>query len=169
MALSIDVHKMQLSAGAVVINGVVSWGVDVPAGQVDGLVVVGQGRVVGVHPLSVLHGKRRTVSPVPEVPHRLVGIVEGRDVVQRKAVVEAERDWRLLGSSLAKLVLWQSQSVDFHECEFSLAVQDRLQAWSAPGLPASSSNTRAAAGGSKLRNMPASSAPYCWIRITHQR
>lgn len=169
VALGIDVHEMQLSAGAVVVNGVVSWGVDVPAGQVDGLVVVSQGRVVSVHPLGVLYGKCRTVPPVPEISHRLVGIVEGRDVVQRKPVVEAERDWRLLGSSLAKLVLWQSQLADFRGCGISLAVQHRLQAWRAPALPTSSSITRAAVGGTKLRDMPGFVGAYCSIRTTHQR
>lgn len=105
MTFSVNVHEMKLSAGAIVVYRMVSWGVDVPASKVDGLVVVGQRGVVGIDSLGVLHRKSRAVSPVPEVSHRLVGIIESGDVVQREAVVEAERDWRLLGSRLAEFVL----------------------------------------------------------------
>lgn len=105
VALGVNVHEMKLSAGAVVVDRVVRRGVDVPAGQIHGLVVVRHRREVGVGPFGVLNRERRAVSPVPEASRRLVGIVEGGDVVEREAVVEAERDWGLLGSSLAKFVL----------------------------------------------------------------
>lgn len=105
VALGVDVHEMQLSTGAVIVYRVVSRGVDMPAGEVHGLVVVGHGWVLSVDALGVLQSESRAVTPVPEFPRGLVGIVKGRDVVQRKAVVEAERNWRLLGPSLAKLVL----------------------------------------------------------------
>lgn len=105
MTLSVDVHEMQLGSGAVIVHRMVCWGVNVPAGQVDRLVIVGQRGVVSIDALGVLHGKSRTVSPIPEASHRLVGIVESGDVIQREAVVEAERDWGLLGSSLAKFVV----------------------------------------------------------------
>lgn len=105
MTLSVNVHEMQLSSGAVIVHRMVSRSVNVPAGQVNRLVVVCQRGVVSIDALGVLHGKSRTVSPIPEISHRLVGIVESRDMVQREAVVEAERNWGLLGSSLAKFVL----------------------------------------------------------------
>lgn len=105
MALGVDVHEMQLSTGAVIVYRVVGRGVDVPAGKVHGLVVVGHGRILSVNSLRVLQSKSRTVAPIPKFPRCLVGIVEGRDVVQRQPVVEAERNWRLLGPSLAKFVL----------------------------------------------------------------
>lgn len=105
MALGVNVHEMQLSSGAVIVYRMVGRGVNVPAGQVNRLVVVGQRGVVSVDALGVLHGKGRAVSPIPEVSHCLVGIVESRDVILREAVVEAERDWGLLGSSLAKFVI----------------------------------------------------------------
>lgn len=101
MTFSINVHEVKLGAGAIVVDRMVSWGVDVPANEVDSLIVVAQGRVVSVDPLGVLNRKSRAISPVPKVPDRLVGIIESGDVVQRETVVEAERNWRLLGSRLA--------------------------------------------------------------------
>lgn len=101
VTLGVNVHKMKLSAGAVIVDRVVSWGVDMPAGQVNSLVIVGQRGEVSVDSLSVLYRESRTIAPVPEVSHRLVGIVESGNVVLRQAVVEAERNWRLLGPSLA--------------------------------------------------------------------
>lgn len=101
MTLGVNVHKMKLSAGAIVVDRVVSWGVDMPAGKVDGLVIVGQRGEVSVDSLGVLYRESWAVTPVPEVSDRLVRIVESGNVVLRQAVVEAERDWRLLGPSLA--------------------------------------------------------------------
>lgn len=93
MTLSVNMDEMQLSSCAVVVHRMVSRGVDVPAGQVNRLVIVGKRGVVGIDALGVLHGKSWAVSPIPEASHRLVGIIESRNVIQREAVVEAERDW----------------------------------------------------------------------------
>lgn len=105
MTFSVNVHEVKLGAGAIVVYRMVSRGVDVPANEVDSLIVIGQRGVVSIDSLGVLHRKSRAISPVPEVSDRLVGIIESGDVVQRKTVVETERNWRLLGSRLAEFVL----------------------------------------------------------------
>ena len=105
MTLGVNVHEMQLSTRAIIVDRVVSRGVDVPAGQVDRFVVVGYRRVLSIYSLVVLHRESWTVSPIREVAHRLVGIVESGDVVLRKPIVEAECDWGLFGPGLAKFVL----------------------------------------------------------------
>lgn len=83
VTLGINVYKMKLSAGAVIVDRVVSWGVDMPAGQVNSLVIVGQRGEVSIDPLGVLYRESWAVTPVPEVSHRLVGIIESGNVVLR--------------------------------------------------------------------------------------
>lgn len=83
VTLSINVHKMKLSAGAIVVDRVISWGVDMPAGQVNSLVIVGQRGEISIDSLSVLYRESRTITPVPEVSDRLVGIIESGNVVLR--------------------------------------------------------------------------------------
>lgn len=101
----VDVHEVQLGARAVVVDGVVGGRMDVPPGEVDGLVVVGQRRVGGVHALfSLDDGEGGPVGPVVEVAQGLVGVVEGGDVVQREAVVNTQADGALTGTCLTDLV-----------------------------------------------------------------
>lgn len=83
VTFSINVYKMKLSAGAIVVDRVVSWGVDMPAGQVNSLVIVGQRGEVSIDPLGVLYRESRTIAPVPEVSDRLVGIIESGNMVLR--------------------------------------------------------------------------------------
>lgn len=83
VTLGVNVYKMKLSVGAIVVDRVVSRGVNMPADKVDSLVIVGQRGEVSVDSLGVLYRESWAVTPVQEISHRLVGIVESRNVVLR--------------------------------------------------------------------------------------
>jgi hypothetical protein len=74
-ALRIDVDEMKLGSGAVSLDGVVGRGVDVPAFEVNSLVVEAERGVLSPDLIFVLDGECRSVAPVEEVAGDLVGIV----------------------------------------------------------------------------------------------
>lgn len=74
-ALRIDVDEMKLGSGAVALDGVVGRGVDVPAFEVNSLVVEAERGVLSPDLIFVLDGECGSVAPVEEVAGDLVGIV----------------------------------------------------------------------------------------------
>lgn len=92
MAFSVDMDEMEFGFAAVATDGMVGWGVDVPALEVNGLVVVGEAWVGG--PVNVFlrcilivcNGESRTVAPVVEVTGDATVVLESRHVVQSQSV-----------------------------------------------------------------------------------
>ena len=87
VAGGVDVDKMELGFATVTTYRVIGWGVNVPALEVDGLVVVGEvwvGRPVNVFLCCVLimcNGEGGTVTPVVEVTRDAAVVLESRHVV----------------------------------------------------------------------------------------
>ena len=73
VASGVDVDEMELGFAAITTNGMISWGVNVPALEVDGLVVVGEAWVRCPINLSLYYGllvsdsECGSVAPVVEV------------------------------------------------------------------------------------------------------
>lgn len=106
VSLSIDVDEMKFGLAAVAADRMIGRGVNMPALEVGGHVVVGEtgvGRPVAV----VFNVESRSISPVQKFTSNaaVVAVAEGGYVVERQAVVQREGDWGLLGSGLAEGVI----------------------------------------------------------------
>lgn len=66
---------MKLGSGAVALDGVVGGGVDVPAFEVNSLVVETERGVLSPDLVVVLDGECRSVAPIEEVARDLVWII----------------------------------------------------------------------------------------------
>lgn len=106
VALGVDVYEVHLGLGPHAADRVVGRRVDVPALQVHGLVVVGEGRVFGPHAVGVAEDERRAVVPVVEGAGDAVRVGKFGPVVQRESVGQAEGNGGLLRAGLAQLVVW---------------------------------------------------------------
>lgn len=106
-ALGGVVDEMEFGFGSIALHGVIGRCVDVPAGEVDGLVLVvlveSHGGKSGVDALLVVQSVGWTVSPVVQVSSDFIGVVEHHLMVARQTLVKAERNGTLLSSSLAEL------------------------------------------------------------------
>jgi len=105
VAVGISVNKVHLRFAAVTTNRVISGCVNVPADQIDGLVVVGERRVGGQ--IVATQCECGPVTPVSPGSGRVAGVVvKCGKMVQGQTIVQRQRDGRLLCSSLTELVHW---------------------------------------------------------------
>jgi hypothetical protein len=105
----VDVDVVQLGFGAVALHGVICRSVDVPAVEVHRLfdTVFGKsrsGKLGEVFEVFAGQVDARTISPILEAAGDVGQVVEVQLVLRREALVETERDGRLLGAGLAEFV-----------------------------------------------------------------
>jgi hypothetical protein len=74
-ALRVDVDEVKLGSGAVALDCVVGGGVDVPAFEVNSLVVEAERGVLRPDLIFVLDGECRAVAPVEEVAGDFIGVI----------------------------------------------------------------------------------------------
>jgi hypothetical protein len=83
--------EMQLGPRAVTLDGVVGGSMDMPALEIDGLIIKTERRVPSPNAVFSLDSKRRTVSPVEEVTGNLIGIIPFLDeMFQGQALLEGQ-------------------------------------------------------------------------------
>jgi hypothetical protein len=113
VALGVHVDKVQLGVRADAVDDVVGGGVNVPAHEVDGLVVVRHGwvgRVVAVQ--GLVERKGRAVAPIAQGARGVGAVVESRAVLAGQAVdLRAQGDGRLLCAGLAEFIVCVREKV----------------------------------------------------------
>ena len=76
-AFFIGMYKVKLGSSAVCINGVVGWGVNMPANKVDGGVVISEAGIFGIDAFFVGECESRTEAVVVKVALIRATVVEG--------------------------------------------------------------------------------------------
>lgn len=80
-------HEVELSFAAGAVDAVVGGRVDMPAFEVDGIIVVGDARVLRVVVVvGNANSESRSVSPVVKVSSSRTVVVELRRVVERQSI-----------------------------------------------------------------------------------
>ncbi len=93
MTFSVDVDEMHFGFAAIAADGVVGWGVDVPAFEVGGYVIPFHHRKAGVVVGGVAEGEGWTIAPVrPVAAYVAVIVVEGWEMVEGKAIGGGQSD-----------------------------------------------------------------------------
>ena len=105
VAFFVDVYKVKLGSSAVCSNSVVGWGMNMPAYEVDGSVVVSEARVLRIVAFFVRDCERRTEAGVVKVAFIRATVVEGRLVRKCRAMFRRHIDWRLVSARVAHLIV----------------------------------------------------------------
>lgn len=103
--------EVELRFGAVGGYGVFGGGMDVPTGEVDGLVVVREAWIAGEVVLFVRNGEGRAETPVVEVAFECAVVVECGLMVDRRANFEPKAYGHLVAAHMTHLIVCNVLSV----------------------------------------------------------